>query len=307
MQGVGATQQQYHSRFGGLWIDRFDALEVLASKVAAGAIRPELAGLVESFMRDGYVILPQAVPLELTRRIKDELDAHWSSPPDGAMVETWEPDGTPMYVPPTPAIRNQPHKLLDFHAHSALARQACAAPAIVEFLSTIFGARPKAFQTLTFQTGSQQAVHKDTAYVRVEDEPMHLAATWLALEDVQPGSGELHYFVGSHRDPEFLFGGQHKWMVGAPEDHDRFLASLLEDAVRYGHADQVFRPREGDVLVWHADLAHGGLPITTPGSTRQSLVTHYTPETDHTPYERSLQRVPVEEHGCLFVSEHLQI
>jgi hypothetical protein len=31
------------------------------------------------------------------------------------------------------------------------------------------------------------------------------------------------------------------------------------------------------VLLWHADLAHGGSSIVTPGVTRKSLVTHYCP------------------------------
>ena len=44
-------------------------------------------------------------------------------------------------------------------------------------------------RSLAFWRGSQQSIHKDTAYVQVADEPMHLAATWLALEDVRPGQG----------------------------------------------------------------------------------------------------------------------
>lgn len=295
---------RFRSRFGGLWIDRSDVDDELAERVRSGVVSGEVGAQIASFVRDGWVVLPGAVPRELTRQIRAELDALWASPPPGALVETYSLRGVARYVAPDPAVRRRPHKLLDLHAHSAAARRAIAAPAVLAFLSAIFDARPKAFQSLTFHRGSQQDIHKDTAYVRIAEEPMHLAASWLALEDVKPGSGELHYFTGSHHDPEFLFGGRHKWMVDAPEDHGRFLSSLHDDARRYGHGHRVFRPKEGDVLIWHADLAHGGARIRRWWRTRQSLVTHFTPEPCNPPYAKELERVAVEADGCLFLSEH---
>src|SRR6185437_11347905 len=56
------------------------------------------------------------------------------------------------------------------------------------FLKTVFEDEILAFQSLHFEVGSTQAIHQDTAYV-VVDEPLSLAATWIALEDVQEGSG----------------------------------------------------------------------------------------------------------------------
>lgn len=298
---------EFHSRFGGLWIDRRDSEAELAHRVQRGQIGEELGERIGRFMADGYIVIPGAVPREVTEQIRQELTEHWSAPPDGALVETWDLRGKQQIVPPRPSLRRRPHKLLEFHAFSETARRAAAAPAVVEFLTAIFEARPKAFQSLTFWQGSRQAIHKDTAYVRIEDQPMQLAATWLALEDVRAGTGELQYYVGSHRDPEFLFGGEHKAMVGAPEDHPRFLKSLHDDAKRYGHPRERFRPKAGDVLIWHADLAHGGSPIRRFWSTRQSLVTHFTPEQNDPPYARLTPRVPVEQDGCLFISEHVQI
>ena len=55
--------------------------------------------------------------------------------------------------------------------------------------------------------GSEQGLHRDTAFV-VVDPPMSLVAAWIALEDVAAGSGELTYVPGSHRLPEYLFSGQ---------------------------------------------------------------------------------------------------
>lgn len=298
-QAAGA----FRSRFGGFWIDRFDADDELRARIADGRVSPELGERLARFMTDGYVIIPGAVPHEITERVRRDIDQMWTSPPDGALVETFRL-GRWREVPPDPSLRRSPTKLLDLHAWSEAARTAIAAPPVLELLATVFEASPKAFQSLTFWQGSQQAIHKDTAYVKIADEPMHLAAAWLALEDVEEGTGELQYYVGSHRDPDHLFGGRHKWMTEAPREHLRYLRSLHRDAKRYGHPKQTFLPREGDVLVWHADLAHGGSRIRRKGSTRQSLVTHYCPEHDDPPYARALGLEPHEQDGCLFVAQY---
>jgi ectoine hydroxylase-related dioxygenase (phytanoyl-CoA dioxygenase family) len=206
-------------------------------------------------------------------------------------------------IPPVLSVRPGRTKMLDLYAHSGAAREAIAAPAVVEFLATIFEDQPKAFQGLTFWNGSQQAIHKDTAYVKIDSNPMHLAATWLALEDIQPGTGELEYYVGSHRAPDFLFGGSNKWMESHPEEHDQFLKSLHDDARRLGHVKGSFLAKKGDVLIWHADLAHGGSPILQPSLTRKSLVTHFTPSADEPFYRRTACYREAELGGVRFVSQ----
>ena len=70
---------QYYSQFGGLWTDRKDAAAVLDRKAAAdpkvAAIRPQL----EKFIRDGYVILEQAVSPDLIDAYLADLDRHMQS------------------------------------------------------------------------------------------------------------------------------------------------------------------------------------------------------------------------------------
>src|SRR5215472_6934527 len=107
------------------------------------------------------------------------------------MVETFEPDSIMRVISPKVSMRTGRTKMLDLYAHSSAAREAIAAPKVIEFLLVIFEDQPKAFQGLSFWKGSQQAIHKDTAYVKIDSNPMHLAATWLALADIQSGTGEL--------------------------------------------------------------------------------------------------------------------
>ncbi|MGO9991025.1 MAG: phytanoyl-CoA dioxygenase family protein [Steroidobacteraceae bacterium] len=295
------------SRFGGLWIDRDDWIDNLASKHRQGLISDELSVEIFKFVRDGYLVIKKAVPPTLIDEVNQQIDAFWRFPPVGLKIETFEPDGNLRLLPPDVSLRQGRTKMLDAFAYSAAIRQAIAAPKVMEFLSALFEDKPKAFQSLTFWNGSQQAMHKDSAYVKVDSSPMHMAATWLALEDVSPGSGELEYYIGSHRAPDYLFGGVYKWMDNHVQEHDAFLSSLHADAETHGHVKGTFRANKGDVLIWHADLAHGGSPITAPGATRRSLVTHFTGASDEPFYRRYSSYSQLESGTCWYVSQFADI
>ena len=74
--------------------------------------------------------------------------------------------------------------------------------------------------------------------------PLEMAASWLAMEDIKPGSGELHYYVGSHRIREFLFDGDKKWMPDDQRQHDEFLKNLVDECECQGLKRELFRPKK---------------------------------------------------------------
>jgi phytanoyl-CoA hydroxylase len=290
------------SKPGRLWIDEPDWLEVVARRRWSGEFSEELSERIFRFVRDGYIIIPQAVPTDLLDRLDAEIEQLWSAPPAGLLIETYEPDNRVKHIPPVVEYRAGNTRLLDVFAFSPMARAVIANPPAMEFLRAIFGARPKAMQSLSFWNGSQQPIHKDTAYVRVDTGAMRLAATWLALEDVEAGTGELEYYIGSHRSPAFMFGGESRWMQHKPQEHPDFLHSLHEDARRFGHPRGSFLGKRGDVLIWHADLAHGGAQISKPGRSRRSLVAHFCAEADEPYYRRHSQTKELATDDCVFVS-----
>ena len=303
---VAPTSPPYLSKPGALWIDRPDWLDTLARKRWSGVFSEELAGRIFRFVRDGYLVIEQAVPATLIDSLNDEIEGFWTAPPAGMLIETFKPDHRIKLIPPVLEYRDQ-SKLIDIYPFSATARAAIANPAAMQFLRAIFDARPKAFQSLSFWYGSEQDIHKDTAYVKVDSGAMRLAATWLALEDVEPGTGELEYYIGSHRAPEFMFAGESKWMDHKPDEHPAFLRSLHADAERFGHPRGSFLAKKGDVLIWHADLAHGGARITKPGRTRRSLVTHFTSENDEPYYRRFSRTAALVTSTCVFASQHVDV
>ena len=294
----------YHSAFGGLWTDRLDAARVLEARQAAGELDAARAERLASWMRDGFVVLPGAVEPALCRAVTAEVERAWSELDPRLSVEL---GGS--YHDLSPELRAKHFKLLDLYFHAEPARRAAFAPAVLEFLRLVFEREVLLFQSLSFELGSGDPVHQDTANV-VTESPLEFCAAWVALEDIRSGSGELCYYPGSHRLDEATFGGGvRNWnrRRDGKERRQAVLDGLHERALARGLELARFLPRQGDVLIWSADLAHGGNPITDTALTRRSLVCHYCPA-DVRPYyfayrrrHRALHR---DSSGALFASKH---
>lgn len=267
----------FHSKFGGLWIDDLDSgrVERKLSAIGNTAVREQ----VGAFIRDGFAIVEQGVSHAVIDAYLGEYDRA-AKLPDPFQVDVPTAGGRQAFTRDKSLIPGA--KVLDTGMLLPHGQDLCFAPKVTAFLEAIFEEKALAFQTLHFEVGSTQAIHQDTAYVVVGREPMKLIATWIALQDVTPGSGELVYYAGGHRIAEHPYsGGSSKhWnheRDGHPP-HDEHLRFLKEEAARRGFPEQRFLPRKGDVLFWHADLPHGGGEITVPGAPRRSLVTHYCPK-----------------------------
>jgi hypothetical protein len=264
------------SRFGGLWIGQRDRAAV--ERQIAEISDPALRERVIEFDRDGYTILRGAVSAaaidrylaeyEIAIAIDDRIRISLPFKPEN---ETVEPEK--VIVPGA--------KILDTAMLLRTGDSLSFAPVMVPFLQAMFGEPALGFQSLHFDAGSTQAIHQDTAYVVVDQEPMKLVASWIALEDVEPGSGELIYFTGGHRMTEYSYDQGKSKHFNLERDghapHHAHLEYLKDEAARRGLEQSSFLAKKGDVLFWHADLPHGGGAITRPNATRRSLVTHYCP------------------------------
>ena len=279
----GGNMADFRSKFGGLWIDDLDPAAVQA-KLAAIA-DPVLRDQVASLIRDGYVVIPGGVDHAAIDQYLAEYEAA-ADTPDFFQIEVPMAGGRQTFARDKTLLPGT--KVLDSGMLLPAGPRLSFAPPIRAFLNAVFEDDGLAFQTLHFEVGSTQAIHQDTAYVVVEDEPMRLLASWIALEDIQPGSGELIYLVGGHRMAEHVYADGHSKNWDPPRDgnppHDAHLAYLRHEAARLGLKQGSFSAKKGDVLIWHADLPHGGGEITRPGTSRRSLVTHYCPKSNEPHY-----------------------
>lgn len=294
------------SSFDGFWTDSTEWESTLTALKGAMSMDEREAEQLRHFIRNGYVVLENAVSGELCDAITAEIDQVTRNS-EYFICRTKRQS----YSHATEsAVSDQAFRLIDLHVNSENAQKAMFAPVIRHFLELVFREPLLAFQSLTFLYGSQQGVHQDGAYV-VVSEPLKFAASWIALEDVSPGSGELIYYPGSHRLPEYLFSERYKnWNPNrdGQEAGEAFIKTLQARIAESNLERRLFRPKKGDALIWAADLAHGGAKITNH-RTRRSLVTHYCPLSvapNYKHFSGTFARQPVD-RDCYISSRHYDL
>jgi hypothetical protein len=160
--------------------------------------------------------------------------------------------------------------------HPAVRRLALQ-PRVLAVLRQLYGREPFAFQTLNFAVGSEQPFHSDAVHFHCEPHGF-MCGLWIPLADVEPDSGPLLYYPGSHRLPyrsAASLGLTPEQVAAEPHPQRFFEPTWQEDVERLGLEREIFLPRRGEALIWHANLLHGGSAVKNRRARRWSLVVHY--------------------------------
>jgi len=256
---LGPVSHRDIQRSGGEppWLDRPNAAEALA-KADTSDFTDAVAAKLPGWVEDGFLVLDGFFDSGRIDGINAEL-------------ERLLDDGTIDY-------HYRGSRIVDAFKRSDSVRGALTDPTLMKLLEFLLGRSISLFQSINFFEGSGQRAHSDTFHMTTE--PIgYLIAIWVALEDVAPDSGPVFYYPGSHRLPYLMSED-----LGSDGDSRLFLAEgkqeLYEDRIDEELAESGiervdFLAGKGDVLIWHANLLHGGSPIGRPGATRRSLVAHY--------------------------------
>jgi hypothetical protein len=151
-------------------------------------------------------------------------------------------------------------------------KQLACHPKILAALKSLYQRDPIPFQTLNFERGTQQRTHSD--HIHFQSAPANfVAGVWVALEDIGPDCGPLHYYPGSHKLRAFDFFDLNRPSdFSAYRDYEDFIEALMRTA---GLEKKTLQIKRGEALIWHSNLAHGAEAIRNPALTRLSQVTHY--------------------------------
>lgn len=243
------------------WVDQPDAAEKLNQNSEYQSFNEDLKKKIERFLTDGYMILENFFPEEETEALNLEVESQLKA-------------GKTAY-------NYTGRKIFNFFENSALAdRRFFRNPELLHLLSFLLGKKVIPFQSLNFTLGSEQRAHSDSIHMTTEP-PGYLIATWIALEDCTRDNGPLFYYPGSHRLPYVTTGdydsGNTALTIG--DNSNRRYEDKIEEIIQQHKLQkQAFIAKRGDVLIWHANLLHGGSPILKPGATRRSMVCHYFAE-----------------------------
>jgi len=249
------------------WLDRPDAFTQIEQKLKSGALTLEEAEQCRHWATKGYITLSRFID----DRLLDEVwDAYESSIRSGRIVLQPEKAGE---SDPYPGRFLNPHKKLG--AFCEILKH----PRLLRWLRVLLDRESKPLQTIASHKGSQQSPHSDSIHMTTY--PLgYLTAAWIAFEDIHPDSGPLVYYPGSQRLP-YTFSKD----VGISEadfkregyaayqaNYEPHVKQLIE---KHDLEPHYFHAKKGDVLIWHANLLHGGSPRHDLSRSRRAMVCHY--------------------------------
>ena len=239
------------------WLDRPDAREKLAADPRLAAFALNVREAIEYWPEKGYMILRgcftpvevAAINAEVDRLIRDKVvDFNFTG-----------------------------RKIMFAFQHSALLKDIVNDSRLCDVLDFTLGKKMHAFQSINFLTGSEQAAHSDSIHMTTY--PLgYLAAAWIALEEMTPDNGPLIFHPGSHRLPYLLNDGFNHgggtFTIG-DDAYAHYEAAVAKSIADGRFAREEFIAQPGDVLIWHANLLHGGKKMAVPNTSRKSMAIHY--------------------------------
>jgi hypothetical protein len=171
-----------------------------------------------------------------------------------------------------------PHgKVLDAWRDHAGVRRIAMNARIRKLVEMLYGRRAIPFQTLNFCRGTEQHIHSDAIHFHCAPERF-MCGAWVAFEDIDLDNGPLVYYPGSHRLPVYgyLELGQTATDQQRPYEFYARFEKLFSALVEAHDLKPALLPvRKGQVVLWAANLIHGGSQQRDRDRTRHSQVTHY--------------------------------
>lgn len=293
----------FRTRYGGLWVDRLDWIDVLGERHRRGLIDDATADAICRYVRDGFAIFRAAVPKPLVDALNDEIDSAWADPPAGLWAETLEPHGDAFLVEPAPRHARGRARLRDLYTVSAHAREAATQHAAKRFIAALLDDTPKVFAQSAVERGMHMEWVSDRLAETIPSNPLCQVTSFIALDSIGTGDGELLALTGSHHAPATPSSHASPF-ESESERRTRISDALIEGAVKFGHRQAPLLAEPGDLMVRHPDLAYADAAPTTPGQRRRALLTHFT-RAAIDPFDgEEIKHGELQAPDCVFVSRH---
>lgn len=238
------------------WLDEVDSKTALKNNPTYVSLDQNVKEAIIDWSINGYTILPGFFSPEKINEIEEELDK---------LIK-----GKKMQI-------KDERKLMNAIWYSKEIRKIVNNSKLNSILELIMGRPTELFQSVNFCKGSEDPAHSD--FIHMSTYPYgYLLAVWVAFEDIDLENGPLFYYPGSHKleylmNSNFAHGGN-KWLIG--ETNKDKYAEAIEKLIEANNFEKkIFTASKGDVLIWHANLLHGGSKVINQKRTRKSMVMHY--------------------------------
>lgn len=173
---------------------------------------------------------------------------------------------------------NSSPRVIEGWKQSKFIKKLCFQKEVISFLNFIYGQKPVPVSTINFLKGTEQPLHSD--YIHFGSSPeLYLAGAWYALEKVDKTNGPLIICPKSHKLNYIDFTDLNLKIPRSTNElkanytiYENYLEELIKE--KKFKKKKIFL-NKGDVLIWAANLLHGGSKIKKKNKTRFSQVIHY--------------------------------
>ncbi len=208
---------------------------------------------IDKFYDDGFLLLDYTIDLSLIDQALQDMQSLHKTKPKKDSYQHGE-------------------RVQDAWKYSQAVHALATEKNVLRALDKLYGRKALPFQTLNFPIGTQQKLHSDTVHFNSMPSGF-MAGAWIALEDVDMENGALIYYPGSHKLKEYNMQdlGYEAGRKHYP-DYENFMENWAKTS---GNEPYYGVMKKGQVLLWHANLLHGGSKHIDKKRTRHSQVTHY--------------------------------
>ncbi|WP_235296706.1 phytanoyl-CoA dioxygenase family protein [Portibacter marinus] len=240
------------------WLDNEDALDLAKKHEQFQKFTSEMKAQIKQFVEEGYLILKGFLDVNVVNEINVEVQK---------LMDDQKLD-----------FNYGGKKIVESYKWSPLVNEHFFRNReLLELLEFLLGRPVIPFHTINFLEGSEQRAHSDSIHMATAPEGFMIAA-WVALENTDAGNGPLFFYPGTHRLPYISCldydSGNSKYLIGenSYKKYENYISELIKEQ---GLKKEYFHAEPGDLLIWHANLLHGGDPIFERGRSRKSMVAHY--------------------------------
>ena len=257
------TQHLAHKDFKGIgskeipWLDKPNAQSKLINSEHYCSFNKQAKEQINNWIKNGYAIFNSYLDESTIDSVNQEIET--------------------IIANQKISFEYSKQRLMNAYKYSNTIKNIANDESLTRFLRFLLGRDVLPFQTINFITGSETKAHADIIHMTTEPKG-YLIGVWIALEDVMLEAGPLFYIPGSHKLPYVMsdqFETGNTWWKTGEQYYENYEACIEQQIKKKKLQKKPFLAKRGDLIIWHANLLHGGMPVIDEALTRKSLVIHY--------------------------------
>lgn len=253
--------------------------EPLGSLMERTLSKEEIEQHVDQMLQHGFVMIPHHIPNAVLDACVDQVEAAMLNPKKG--IEGLVNASLLPFAPYADSRNKLPQgwRLTNVETQLACIRHIVLSGNTLAIVGEYLKAAPTLLQTLYYEYGSGQPTHSDFPNVCppwiLGYNPETLVGSTVYFEESRDDNAALYYYARSHLNTRVRGLAWQNFPGGDRGDKNVAMHKFIQDTMDRHHKRKIAVAQKGTLILWTANLIHGGLALVNRSATRKSIVAHY--------------------------------